>query len=110
MACVRKGGIILRKGKSARKGKNPVASTSAQPEVQELPDEDQEDEADGEALPDESFDPDWSRNFMCVADPFIVTKVRVSPFIAVMTANAQCSRIPELRWSDQEANLYAVRE
>lgn len=79
VACVRKGGIIPRVGKSAPKGKNPVASTSTQPKDQEPSDDEQDEGADGEVVPDESFDADWSGDLMCVADPFVVTKVRVSP-------------------------------
>jgi hypothetical protein len=78
VACIRKGGIIPRKGKSALKNPNPVASASAQPEVHELPDDEQDEDAD-EEIPEESFDADWSGNLMCVADPFIVGKVRVIP-------------------------------
>jgi len=77
--CIRKGGIIPRVGKSAPKGKDPVASTSTQPKEQEQPDDEQDEEADGEVVSDESFDPDWSGDLMCVADPFVVTKVRASP-------------------------------
>jgi len=78
VACIRKGGIIPRTGKSALKGKGPATSTSTQPKEQEPPDDEQEEEAD-EVLPDESFDADWSRDLMCVADPFVVTKVRTFP-------------------------------
>jgi len=75
VACVRKGGITLRKGKNALKGPNPVASTSTQPEEQELLDDEWDEEADDEeVVQDESFNADWSRDFVCVADPFIVGK------------------------------------
>jgi hypothetical protein len=62
-------------GQECTEGPNPVASTSTQPEEQELLDDEQDEEADGE-VPDESFDADWSEHLMCVADPFVVTKVR----------------------------------
>jgi len=78
VACIRRGGIIPRTGKSAPKGKNPVASTSTHPQLQEPPDDEQEEEADWEAVLDE-FDADWSGDSMCVADPFVVTKVSASP-------------------------------
>ena len=77
VACIRKGGIIPRKSKSVLKDPNPVASTSTQPEEQESADDEQDEEADEEMVSDESFDADWSGNLMCVADPFIVTRVRV---------------------------------
>lgn len=73
---MRMGGIVPRKGKSARKNQHPVASTSKQVEEQEFLDNEQDEEPNGEVVLDESFDADWSRNLMCVADPFIVTKVR----------------------------------
>ena len=69
--------MIPRKGKSAPKDPNSVPSTSTQLEAQEPPDDEQDEEADEEILHDESFDADWSRNPMCVADPFIVAKVIV---------------------------------
>ena len=72
------GGIIPRRDKSARKDPDPVASTSARREEQELLDDEQDEETE-EVLLDGSFDADWSGNFICVADPFIVTKVRVFP-------------------------------
>ena len=70
VACIRRGGIVPRLGKSARKNQNPAASK------QEFPDNEQDGEADEEAVVDESFNADWSRDLMCVADPFIETKVR----------------------------------
>ena len=76
MACVRRGGIVPRKGKNALQKPNPVASTSKQSEEQGSPDDEQDEEGDEEVMRDESFDADWSRNIMCVADPFIVAKVR----------------------------------
>jgi hypothetical protein len=39
--------------------------------------DEQDEEVDEDVMPDESFDADWSRNIMCVADPFIVAKVRI---------------------------------
>jgi len=92
-------------GKSAPKGKNPVASTSTQPKEQESPDDEQDEEADGEVVPDESFDADWSGDLMCVADPFVVTKVRASPPLQIP---AQCQHLPELCWSNQEVYVYPV--
>jgi len=80
VVCISRGGIIPRKGKSALKDPNPVASTSKQHEEQELLDDEQDEEAD-EAAPDESFDADWSGNLICVADPFIVAKVKVFPLL-----------------------------
>ena len=77
VVCMRRGGMIPRKGKSAPKDPNSVPSTSTQLEAQEPPDDEQDEEADEEILHDESFDADWSRNPMCVADPFIVAKVIV---------------------------------
>lgn len=77
--CIRRGGVVPRKGNNARKSQHPVASTSKQVEEQEILDDEQDEEADEEVVPDESFDADWSRNFVCVADPFIVTKVRSHP-------------------------------
>jgi len=79
VACVRKGGITLRKGKNALKGTNPVASTSTQPEEQELLDDEWDEDADGEVAQDELFNADWSRDLVCVADPFIVGKVGLLP-------------------------------
>jgi hypothetical protein len=79
VACIRRGGIVPRKGSSARKNQDPVASTSNQIEEPEFLDYELDGEAGGEGMPDEPFDADWSRNFMCVADPFIVTKVRSHP-------------------------------
>lgn len=105
-ACVRKGGIVPRTGGGALKGQNLVASTSTQPEEQEPPDDEQDGEADEEVVQDESFDVDWSRNLMCVTDPFIVAKVRGPSFITVMPP--QCSRLSELCWSDQEVNHQPV--
>ena len=75
-ACIRRGGIIPRRGKSAPQNSKPVASTSKRVERQEIPEDEQDEEVDGEIVPDESFDADWSRDLLCVADPFIVTKVR----------------------------------
>jgi hypothetical protein len=80
VACVRRGGVFPRKGKNALKDPNPVASTSVQPEEYELLDDEQDEDGD-EAMPDETFDADWSRDFMCVADPFIVGKVRIFPLL-----------------------------
>ena len=77
VACIRKGGIILRKGKSALKGPNPVASTSTQPEEQELLDDERDEDSDEEVVQDESFNADWSRDLMCVADPFTISRVGV---------------------------------
>lgn len=77
VACIRKGGIIPRKGKGAPKNPNPVASTSTQPELQELMDDELDEEGDEEVVLEESFDADWSKDLMCVADPFIVMKARV---------------------------------
>lgn len=71
--------MIPRKGKSALKNPNPAPSTSTQPEEQELPDDGQDEEADEDIVHDESFDADWSKNLMCVADPFVVAKVIVFP-------------------------------
>jgi len=84
VACVRKGGITLRKGKNAPKGTNPVASTSMQLEEEELLDDEWDEEADEDVVQDElaqseSFNADWSRDFVCVADPFIVGKVGLLP-------------------------------
>ena len=76
VVCVRRGGIFPRKGKNALKDPNPVASTLVQPEEYELLDDEQDEDGD-EVMPDETFDADWSRDFMCVADPFIVGKVRI---------------------------------
>lgn len=76
VACIRRGGIVPRKGHSARKAHHAVASTSRRSEEHEFQDDEQDEETDGEVAPDESFDADWSGNHMCVADPFIVTKVR----------------------------------
>lgn len=76
VVCVRRGGIIPRKGKNVLEDSNPVASTSTHPEEQESPDDEQDEEADEEIAPDESFNADWSGDLMCVADPFILTKVR----------------------------------
>ena len=73
---MRRGGIIPRKGKSTPQNPNPAASTSGQIELELLLLDDEQDEADEEVVLDESFDADWSRNFMCVADPFVVAKVR----------------------------------
>lgn len=98
--------MIPRKGKSALKNPNPVPSTSTQPEEQESPDDEQDEGADEEIVHDESFDADWSENPMCVVDPFVVAKVIVFSFAAVMFA--QCPRLPELYRSDPEANLYPV--
>jgi hypothetical protein len=61
---------------NVRKVLDPVASTSAQPEEHELLDGEQDEDGD-EAIPDESVDADWSGDLMCVADPFIVGKVRI---------------------------------
>ena len=107
IACIRRGGIILRKGKSAPRDPNPIASTSKQPEEQELLDDDQDEEVDEEVVPDESFDADWSGDIMCVADPFIVSKARKSlPFTAVIFT--QWPPLSELCGSDQEVDLYPV--
>lgn len=80
VACIRRGGIFPRKGKSVLKGPNPVASTSAQPEEQESLDDEWDEEVD-EVAQDESFNADWSRDLMCVADPFVVAKVGVLPLL-----------------------------
>jgi len=66
--------MVPRKGNNARKNQHPVTSTSTQVEEQESLDDEQDEEADEEVVLDESFDADWSRNFICVADPFVVTK------------------------------------
>lgn len=79
IVCIRRGGMVPRKGNNARKNQHPVVPTSTQVEEQESLDDEQDEEADEEVVPDESFDADWSRNFMCVADPFVVTKVRNHP-------------------------------
>lgn len=79
IACIRRGGIIPRKGKSARKGPNPIASTSTQLEEQQSLDDEQDEEAGEDVAHDESFDADWSRDLMCVADPFVAGKVSVFP-------------------------------
>ena len=81
IACIRKGGVIPRKGKSALRAPNPVASTSTQPEERELLEDEQDEEGDEEVVQDELFDADWSRNLMCVADPFVVGKVGVLPLL-----------------------------
>jgi len=69
-----KGWDSPRKGNSARKNQDPVASTSNKIEEPEFMDYELGGEADGDGMPYEPFDADWSRNLMCVADPFIVTK------------------------------------
>lgn len=74
VACMRRGGIVPRKGKSTPQNPNPAASTSGQIELELLLLDDEQDETDEEVVLDESFDADWSRNFMCVADPFVVAK------------------------------------
>ena len=58
-----------------------------QPEEQRLLDDEQDGEADEEVVPGESFDADWSENFVCVADPFIVAKVRVFPSLQPCSFN-----------------------
>lgn len=73
---MRRGGIVPRKVKSTPQDLNPAASTSGQTEEELLLLDDEQDEADQEVVPDESFDADWSRNLMCVVDPFIIAKVR----------------------------------
>ena len=93
IACLRRGGIIPRKGKNVRKVPDPVTPTSAQPEEHELLDGEQ-DEGD-EAMPDGSADADWSRDLMCVADPFIVGKVRI--FTSSRRFFVQCQPLSELR-------------
>jgi hypothetical protein len=103
--CIRRSGIIPRKGKNALKDPNPIASTSTRPEEQEL-DEEQDEEADEDAMQDESFNADWSRDLMCVADPFVITKVGVLPSLRWCSLNVL--RLSELCRSDQEVNLYPV--
>jgi len=87
VACIRRGGIIPRKDRNVPKDPNPVTSTPKQPEEQELLD-DEQDEEGGEVVPDESFDADWSRNLMCVADPFALARVRVFPSLQQHSLNA----------------------
>ena len=79
VACIRRGGIVPRVGKSARKNQNPAPSTSNQVEEQEFLDYDKDGETDGEVVLDEPFNANWSRDLMCVADPFIDTKVSRHP-------------------------------
>lgn len=79
VACIRRGGIVSRKGNGTRKNQHPVASSSSQNEERDFLEDEQDEEADGDVVPDESFDADWSKDHMCVADPFIVTKVRSYP-------------------------------
>lgn len=86
IACIRKGGIIPRKGKDALNNSNPVASTSTEPEERELLDDEQDEEVGEEVVQDESFDANWSGNLVCVADPFIVAKVRIFPSSGVIFA------------------------
>ena len=97
--------MVPRTGKSVPKGKIPVASTSAHPQLQEPPDDGQDEEADGDVVPDE-FDADWSRDVMCVADPFVVTKVR-TPLHYGGVAQRQC--LPELCRPNHEVYLCPVR-
>ena len=40
-------------------------------------DDELDEEGDEEVVLEESFDADWSKDLMCVADPFIVMKARV---------------------------------
>ena len=79
VACIRRGGIIPRKGRGALKNPIPVALALTQTRRQESMDGEREEEDGGEVVLGESFDADWSRDLMCVADPFIVPKVRVFP-------------------------------
>ena len=107
VVCIRRGGVAPRKGNNARGSQQPVASTSERVGEQEFLDDEQEEETDGAVVQDESFNANWSKNFMCVADPFIVTKVGGPP------SSRWCSSgdhlLLELRRPDQQVHLYSVR-